>query len=98
MSLNVPDKTERGFGKFGEWPAMWHGQIRVQESSAAFKGACVWIFCEKSYINEPKKNPPHLYLQYKDALALRDALNRFIGAVKDGETVEPMDAGPDIIS
>jgi hypothetical protein len=98
MSENIIGRTERGFGKFGEWPAMWHGQIRVQESSAAFKGACVWIFCERSYGNAPEKKPPHLHLQYQDAVQLRDALNRFLAATKDGETVEPKESGPDIIS
>ena len=98
MGENVIGRTERGFGKFGEWPSVSHGLVRVQESSAAFKGACVWIFCELSYSNNPKDNPPHVHLQYRDAVELRDALNRFLAAVKDGETVEPADAGPDIIS
>jgi len=96
MSKNVQSRTPRGFGVFGDWPAMWHGHVRVQESSAAFKGACVWIFCERAYSNTPKKNPPHLHLQYQDAVQLRDALNRFLAAVKDQETVEPKDSKPDI--
>lgn len=89
MSKNVKGRTERGFAKFGEFEAVWHGKTRVQESSAALRGACVWVFCELAYSNTPKKNPPHLHLAYKDAVELRDALNRFIAAVKDGETVEP---------
>jgi len=97
MSLNIFDRTPRGFGVFGDWPAMWHGQIKVQESSAALKGACVWIFCEQAYGNTPKKSPPHLHLQYQDAVRLRDALNRFIAAVKDGETIERADSKPDTI-
>ena len=95
MSENVQGRTERGFGIFGEWPAMWHGTIIVQESSAAFQGACVWIRPEKPYST---KYPSNLHLQYQDAVALRDALNRFIAAVKDRGTVEPKEAGPDIIS
>ena len=97
MSLNVFGKTPRGFGIFGDWPAMWHGQIKVQESSVAMKGACVWVFCERAYGNSVSGHPPHLHLQYQDAVRLRDALNRFIAAVKDGETVEGAGSKPDTI-
>jgi hypothetical protein len=85
-------KTDRGFLKCAEFKTVWHGNIRVQESSAAFKGACVWVFADLSYSNEPEKNAPHLHLQYADALALRDALDLFIKSAKAGKTVEP--AGP----
>ena len=88
MSGNITGRTDRGFAYFGEFPSKWHGKMRVQESSAAFRGPCAWVFCELAYDNNPRKNPPHLHLQYQDALNLRDALNRFLGAVKDGDTME----------
>jgi len=82
-------RTERGFSKHGTFKTTWHGEVRVQESSAAFKGACVWVFCEEAYSNEPKKNPPHLHLSYVDAVNLRDALIDFIKDAEDGKTLEP---------
>lgn len=88
-SKNVLGRTERGFAEFGGFKTSWHGKICVRESSVAFEGACVWIFCELAYSNTPKEHPPHLHLQYKDAVRLRDALNRFIGAADAGETTEP---------
>lgn len=97
MSLNIIGRGPRGLAIFGDWPAMWHGQVKVQESSAAFKGACVWIFCERAYSNIPTLGPPHLHFQYKDAVELRNALNRFIAAVKDGDTIEGADSKPDTI-
>lgn len=55
-------KTERGFSKHGTFRTTWHGEVRVQESSVACKGACVWVFCELAYSNEPKKSPPQVFM------------------------------------
>jgi hypothetical protein len=85
-------RTERGFGEYGTFQSQWHGKVVVRESSAAFKNACVWVFADLSYSNEPQKNPPHLHLQYEDAKKLRDALTLFLKAADAGETCEP--AGP----
>lgn len=92
---NVIGRTERGFGDFARWDTQWHGKVRVRESSVASKGACVWVFCDLAYSNTPKENPPHLHLSYKDAVQLRNALNRFLGAVHEGETTEGKDPAPD---
>lgn len=82
-------RTERGFAKHGKFKTTWHGEVRVQESSAAFKGACVWVFAELAYSNTPQKNPPHLHLSYADAVNLRDGLNDFIKDAKAGRLMEP---------
>lgn len=82
------ERTNRGFIKFGEHKSKWHGDMRVQESSAAFEGPCFWIFSELSYSNEPTKNRPDLHLNLKDAEWLHAALGRCIKAAKAGKTCE----------
>jgi hypothetical protein len=72
------EKTERGFFGFGRFKTKWHGQMRVQESSAAFHGPVAWVFTELDYSNNPKEHPPALHLKYDDAKNLRDALTKFI--------------------
>lgn len=73
----------RGLTNFGEFKTTWHGDMRVQRSSAAFRGPCCFVFTTQSYTNDPHKNPPHLHLKLKDAIALRDALTEFIDINKD---------------
>jgi hypothetical protein len=82
-------RDRRGFLNVRRFQTTWHGRVRVQESSIAFKGACVWVFAEFSYSNVPKENAPHLHLSYADAVRLRDGLNDFIRAANLGKTCEP---------
>lgn len=82
-------RTERGFLKFAEFDTQWHSEVQVQESSMAFEGPCVWIFGDLSYSNTPKKNPPAFHLNYEDAIALRDALSKFIDLAQQERTCEP---------
>lgn len=82
------ERTLRGFLKVGEFKAQWHGLVRVQESSAAFQGACVWVFAERAYSNTPEVDPPHLHLSYRDAVNLRRALAVFTRAARSGATTE----------
>ena len=85
----VAYKTNRGFNGFKQFQTTWHGKVRVQESSAAFKGACAWVFAELAYSNTPAENPPHLHLSYADAVRLRDGLNLFIKMADADKLMEP---------
>lgn len=98
MSDNVLGRTERGFAVFGEFRSQWHGRMRINESSKAFQGPCAWVFCELAYSNTPKEDPPDIHLHFQDAVALRDALTRFIDAARAGECTEPASEGPQVAS
>ena len=84
------ERTERGFGMYGEFASLWHGTVQVYESSVAFRGACVWVRADVAYGD---KDAPVLHLSYADAKALRDKLNVFIAAADAGETCEPPPEG-----
>lgn len=86
--FNIENRTERGFAGFAKFKTHWHGDLRIQESSAAFHGPVVWVFTELSYSNTPKENAPTLHLKLKDAINLRDGLTKFIDAAQDGELTE----------
>jgi hypothetical protein len=77
-------RTERGFAKHANFKTAWHGEVRVQESSAALIGPCVWIFAGLSYSNKPDENAPHLHLSFEDAVKLRDGLSDFIRDARAG--------------
>ena len=82
-------RNDRGFLEYGIFSTQWHKEIRVAESSAAGRTACVFVTAEHSYSNEPTQNPPWLHLTYADAVKLRDSLNLFINSADEGQTVEP---------
>ena len=92
MSENVIDRDERGLAGFGDFQFTWHGKVYVQESSIAFRGACVWVRSELSYSNNPKEHPPVLHLSYHDAKELRDALTRFLNEAEADGLVEAVPA------
>jgi hypothetical protein len=81
-------RTERGFAKHANFKTAWHGEVRVQESSAALIGPCVWIFAELSYSNKPNKNAPYLHLSLEEAYLLRDGLSDFIRDARAGRLTE----------
>lgn len=72
-------KTERGFHGFNEWKSLHHGQMRVQESSAAFKGACVWIFVNmEKRDEETRRKAFDFHLSFVDAAKLREGLTKIL--------------------
>lgn len=55
-----------------------HGELRVQDSSAATALPCVWIYAEIGYSNP--EVPPTMHLHFHDAVKLRDRLSAWIRA------------------
>lgn len=80
----------RGFVGFGKFKSDRHGEIYVQESSAAYEGPKVWVRAELSYSNAPEKNAPVLHLSLADAKKLRKLLTRFIVDAEADRLTEPM--------
>jgi hypothetical protein len=70
----------RGLKTYKRFKTYWHGKVRVQDSSVAFRGPCCFVFAELAYSNTPPINPPHLHLKLADAVKLRDGLTKFIDA------------------
>lgn len=75
----------RGLKQYDKFRSKHHGDVRVQDSSAAM-GVCGWVFTTKAYSNTPDVNPPHLHLTLDDAIKLRDSLTMFINANSTRET------------
>lgn len=72
-------KTSRGFSGFNKWKSVWHGEMRVQESSAAFKGACAWVFVDMANLDEAARDKaPNFHLSCVDAQRLRDGLSKIL--------------------
>lgn len=79
-------KTQRGFHGFNKWKSVWYGEMRVQESSAAFKGACVWVFTETSNPDRTVKGKnPTLHLSFIDAKNLRDGISKILRFSKESK-------------
>jgi hypothetical protein len=85
----VTDKrvTQRGFRIYAEdVRAMW-GTVKVLESSAAGKGAHVWIFYDQDKgVSDTKLDPQ---LSVEAAKVVRDALDTFIREAEADELTEP---------
>jgi hypothetical protein len=69
---------DRGLRQYAKFKMRWHGVSRLQSSSIAFEGPCVWLFTELAYSNLPEVNPPALHLNKQDARRLRDGLSRWL--------------------
>lgn len=89
------EKTGRGFTIFGRIQSR-DGSVRVQESSAAFTGAHVWLFHDDAPCSllggEHFRPSPHLNVaQAKELIA---ALQAFVDAAEGGRLTEPATAEP----
>lgn len=87
-------KTERGFGIYGRIQSR-EGSVRVQESSAAFTGAHVWLFHDDAPCREHcgEHFRPHPHLNVAQAKELIAALQAFVNDAEGGRLIEPATVG-----
>lgn len=86
----MKETTNRGFRVFGRITDDRGTGVRVQESSAAGRGAHVWLFTEGDCVDHLGKHQrPDAHLNYHQAKALIEALQAFVHEAEAGQLAEP---------
>lgn len=87
----MAEVTERGFRVFERLTGDqgWNTVVRVQESSAALRGPCVWIF------EDGRNGENSVHLDYEGAQALIAGLETFVDEARRGQLTEKVADGSD---
>lgn len=85
MTDDGKERTQRGFRIFGRVTDSNGDVWRVQESSRAFEGACVWLFWDSG---KDARDVPRPHLTVSQAKDLVGLLGAFIAEAEGGELTE----------
>jgi hypothetical protein len=88
-------RTARGFRIFLADEDQLYGDVSVNESSIAFRGAHCWVRQKLPHVTDPERQYQSVHLNVAGAIAVRDAPDAFIAAARAGELVEPVESAED---